>query len=94
MITDLARQDHAAAQPDGLLDRAALQVRRFVCGLHGHDALLHFSEGHISLLCASCGHESPGWDIAGGRGRTARTQPTAQRRPIVHLPLLGQRRVA
>ena len=42
--------------------------RRFeqaLCGLHGHDALLNFERGRLSLLCTSCGHETPGWDCSG-----------------------------
>ncbi len=37
--------------------------RRFVCGLQGHERLMHFERGRLSLKCISCGHESPGWDI-------------------------------
>jgi hypothetical protein len=48
-----------------MLVSAARQVRQFICGLHGHDALLHFDQRHVSLLCAACGHESPGWDLPG-----------------------------
>jgi hypothetical protein len=38
-------------------------IRRFVCGMHGHDSLMHFQRGRLSLKCMSCGHESPGWDL-------------------------------
>ena len=38
-------------------------IRQFVCGLHGHDRLMHFQRGRLSLKCMSCGHESPGWDL-------------------------------
>ncbi|HEY6508459.1 MAG TPA: hypothetical protein VIY56_10635 [Vicinamibacterales bacterium] len=48
---------------DGLLARVALKVRQGVCGLHGHDALLSFGKTRMSLVCTSCGHESPGWDL-------------------------------
>ena len=66
-------------------------VRRFFCGLHGHDALLHFEDGRISLLCATCGHESPGWEM--GR-RSARSERATAPQPMVHLPLVGERRMA
>jgi hypothetical protein len=75
----------------GLLERARVQVRQFFCGLHGHDALLHFEDGRISLLCASCGHQSPGWEF--GR-RAARSERAAAAQPTVRLPLVGHRRVA
>jgi hypothetical protein len=48
-----------------MLVSAARQVRQFICGLHGHDALLHFDQSHVSLLCVVCGHESPGWNVPG-----------------------------
>jgi hypothetical protein len=46
------------------------KMRQFFCGLTGHDSLLHFHAGRISLVCYSCGHESPGWDVnrKGGGG--------------------------
>jgi hypothetical protein len=34
----------------------------FACGLRGHDALLHFEQGRISMKCTSCPYETPGWD--------------------------------
>ena len=93
MFSDLAQQEtkHPANAETGLLERAGLQVRQFFCGLHGHDALLHFDEGRISLLCASCGHESPGWEF--GR-RAVRSERAAAPQPTVRLPLVGERRVA
>jgi hypothetical protein len=59
---------------DGLLARLTVKIRQRVCGLHGHDALLHFDNGRISLMCSSCGHETPGWDV---KGRTARQHTVA-----------------
>ena len=53
------------AEPDkaSILTRAISQCQQFICGLSGHDALLHFEQRRLSLQCSSCGHESPGWDI-------------------------------
>jgi hypothetical protein len=64
------------------------QLRQFVCGLHGHDSLLHFENGRMSLLCTSCGHETPGWDV---KSAPAREVEASSR--IVSLPLV-QRRAA
>ncbi|MBI2186227.1 MAG: hypothetical protein HYU37_03770 [Acidobacteria bacterium] len=75
-----------------VIDRASKHVRRFLCGLHGHDALLHFEQGRLSLICASCGHETPGWDLTGAPPRAP--EPAAAPRRLVRLPLLGERRVA
>ena len=75
-----------------LLSRVKLKLRQGICGLHGHDSLLHFDGGHVSLLCSSCGYESPGWDVGGARA----PQPVASRPrvAVVHLPYAGERRVA
>ena len=61
------------------------KLRRFICGLHGHDALLHFGEGRVSLLCSSCGHETPGWDVK------AKPHPKKEDRlrPLKLMPILA-----
>ena len=79
------------SEADGLLPRAALQFRQFVCGLHGHDSLMHFEQGRISLLCASCGHETPGWDIKQSPAAGLTSEPS---RRIARMPLIRERRVA
>ena len=66
------------------------KVRQMICGLHGHDALLHFEQGRISLQCTSCGYETPGWDLK----TNAVTPEEAPASRLIRLPLLGERRVA
>ena len=66
------------------------KVRQLVCGLHGHDALLHFEQGRISLQCTSCGYETPGWDLKSS-DIAPEPEPSAR---FIRLPLLGERRVA
>ena len=36
-----------------------------VCGLHGHDAVLHFEGNRVMMRCTSCGYDTPGWEISG-----------------------------
>lgn len=74
----------------GLFDRVVTTVHQSLCGLQGHDALLHFDHGRISLLCTSCGHESPGWEVKQGAAAT-RVAPKAA---LVRLPLVQHRKVA
>ena len=76
-------------EPAGIITRVADQVRQLICALHGHDSLLHFEHGRMSLLCSSCGYESPGWEVK-SHGRAE----AAQAPRIVRMPLVGQRRVA
>ncbi len=77
---------------EGLLPRVASQLRQLYCGLHGHDALLHFGTGRLSLHCVSCGYESPGWDVQRSGARAESTQ--APRGRVVQVPLVRHRRVA
>lgn len=81
------------SRADGFLNRATVRVRRFVCGLSGHDSMLHFEQGRISLLCSTCGHRTPGWEV-GTRGPQPCRPQTARRLRVVRLPLADQRRVA
>ena len=89
MVTDSSTQHEVKAGAEGVVARAGLHVRQFICGLHGHDALLHFDQGRISLLCTSCGYESPGWEV--------KAAPTGRARAHmgpVRLPFLRHRRAA
>jgi hypothetical protein len=48
---------------DGLGVSAVLWMRQIVCGLQGHDNLPQFERDRIFLKCATCGHETPGWEL-------------------------------
>jgi hypothetical protein len=76
---------------DSVFTRAANQVRQFICSLHGHDALLHFEQGRMSLQCTSCGYETPGWEV---KAVPARSEAAKAPRRVVRLPLVSERRVA
>jgi hypothetical protein len=92
MVTDSAQKRTLAfAQPpQGFVDRASRRARQFLCGLSGHDSLLHFQRARISLVCVLCGHETPGWDLGGTT--TARHERAASQ--SVQVPLVGQQRAA
>jgi len=40
-------------------------VAQIVCGVRGHDSVLHFDGARLLMRCTSCGHDSPGWDTSG-----------------------------
>jgi hypothetical protein len=69
-------------------ERVSLALRQFICSLHGHDALLHFEHGRMSLLCSSCGHETPGWDVRGVPGHHHAMAPQAR---VMRMPLVRHR---
>jgi hypothetical protein len=74
----------------GLITRVFEILRQFWCGLHGHDSLLHFETGRLSMRCTSCGYESPGWDL-----KTAPGRPIASSKPrVVRMPLVREHRAA
>jgi len=81
---------------DALISQMTLKLRQGLCGLHGHDALMHFEKGHISLLCTSCGHQSPGWEFGGAAARraTAPVVTAPRRRAGVLMPFINARKVA
>ena len=92
MVTDSAHRHRSATTTRGVLARVGGQVRQLICGLHGHDSLLHFQQGRLSLLCSSCGHETPGWDVR----REAVVQEAAMepKRRSLRMPVLSIRRMA
>ena len=69
------------------------RMRQTYCGLHGHDNLLQFEQDRMFLKCTSCGHESPGWEIAEAPPLPADHKP-ARRPALVRPQLVGVRRVA
>ncbi len=45
--------------------RLAIRLGQMLCGLHGHDSVLHFEGKRVMMRCTSCGHDTPGWEISG-----------------------------
>jgi hypothetical protein len=35
-----------------------------MCGMRGHDLLLHFDQHRIWLECCHCGRQTPGWHVS------------------------------
>jgi hypothetical protein len=62
----------------GVITAVSARLRTFVCGLGGHDVLLNFEPGRLSLRCTSCHYESPGWTLKDPVAHTGR-----KRRPIL-----------
>ena len=58
-----------ASEGDSRLSRMAARVGQLLCGLRGHDAVLHFEGNRVMMRCTSCGHDTPGWEISGAPRR-------------------------
>ena|SRR5438046_2919641 len=73
--------------------RALAWLRQAYCGLHGHDHLMQFAKDRMFLQCASCGHESPGWELTETPPQI-RLRGDARRHVLMHPHLVGARRIA
>ena len=89
MSTESTQHDGRVTMPlaSDVFARAIQQMHRFVCGLHGHDVLLHFEVGRMSLQCTACGYETPGWDLQKASQCSNAIDPSR----IVRAPYLRQR---
>src|SRR5215467_2765273 len=71
MVTNYPQQLTATAteldaQTTGTLTtRAVARFGQWLCGMRGHDSVLHFEGNRVMMRCTSCGHDSPGWEITG-----------------------------
>jgi hypothetical protein len=73
--TDARRAPSPSA---GVVARALAQLGRLLCGLRGHESVMHFEGNRVMMRCTSCGHDSPGWEIS-GRGPRRRFEGDARR---------------
>jgi hypothetical protein len=99
MVTNYPQQLAASAQatPDaqvhsGLVQRALSRLGRVICGMSGHEAVLHFEGKRVMMRCTSCGHDTPGWEIS-GRGPRLRYEGDS-RRHLLKSPRLVLRKTA
>jgi hypothetical protein len=47
-----------------LIARAATRLGQLLCGVRGHDTMMHFEDKRVTMRCTSCGHDTPGWEVA------------------------------
>ena len=86
MVTNYPQQLAAAAEitfekTAGAITRAMMRAGQWMCGLRGHDSVLHFEENRVMMRCTSCGHDTPGWEIS-GRGPRKRFDGDARRHEL------------
>ena len=90
MVTNYPQQltadAEAARADDNVVGRAFTRLGQLVCGLRGHDSVLHFEGNRVNMRCTSCGYDTPGWEIT-GRGPRRRYEGDARRH------LLGRQRL-
>jgi len=74
MVTNYPQRLTATAEVEaqavgGLVTRAVARFGQMLCGMRGHDAVLHFEGKRVMMRCTSCGHDTPGWDVSGRQPR-------------------------
>ena len=79
---------------DGYATRVFWWLRQTYCGLSGHDALLQFGRNRMFLQCASCGHESPGWELNETTAPRITLRGDARRLGLMRPHLVSERRIA
>ena len=77
----------------GVMSRVASRLSQTLCGLGGHDAVMHFQGNRVMMRCTSCGHDTPGWDVS-GRGPRQRYEGDARRHVLVPQRRLVLRKTA
>jgi hypothetical protein len=82
MVTNYPRQltatDVALEHTTSMVARAMGRLGQLLCGMRGHDSVLHFEGNRVMMRCTSCGHDTPGWEIT-GRGPRRRFDGDARR---------------
>jgi hypothetical protein len=86
MVTNYPQQLTAttgidAHDSDNLMNRTVSRVGQLLCGLRGHDSVLHFEGKRVNMRCTSCGHDTPGWEVS-GRGPRRRYEGDARRHAL------------
>ena len=86
MVTNYPQQLTATTGTDAngdesVVNRAMSRVGQLLCGLRGHDSVLHFEGKRVNMRCTSCGHDTPGWDVS-GRGPRQRYEGDARRHAL------------
>jgi hypothetical protein len=69
IVTQRVGTAAAGLESGSLLSRLWKRMQYTICSLHGHDPLLHFDQNRMYLRCATCGHETPGWELDQRRPR-------------------------
>lgn len=67
----------------GWTTRLVMRIDRWLCGLRGHDMVLHLEPHRLSLHCLWCGAETCGWtlDVRPPRRRPASVGKVPGRSP-------------
>jgi hypothetical protein len=90
MVTNYPRQfvstretTHGATADESMVARAMNRLAQVLCGVSGHDSMLHFEGKRVMMRCTSCGFDTPGWEIS-DRGPRLRYEGDARRHSMAN----------
>jgi hypothetical protein len=92
-LSTAAAVEARQASEEGVVGRMVTRLGQVLCGLHGHDSVLHFEGNRVMMRCTSCGHDTPGWEIS-GQGPRRRYAGDAHRHSLTTKPRLVLRKSA
>jgi len=92
-VSAVDRHGHGDTYGGGIVARAMGRLGQLLCGVRGHDAVLHFESNRVMMRCTSCGHDTPGWEIS-GHGPRRRYEGDARRHSMTQRPHLVLRKSA
>jgi len=88
MVTNYPQQLAAEASSSvsktaeaSFVSRAVGRIGQVLCGMSGHDTVMHFEGKRVMMRCTSCGHDTPGWEIE-GRAPRLRYEGDAERHAL------------
>jgi len=99
MVTNYPQQLAAtesiqADAPDAsVVSRVVTRLNQTLCGLSGHDRLVHVEGKRVTMRCSSCGHDTPGWEVS-GRGPRRRFDGDVRRHQLPSNRRLALRKTA
>jgi len=80
--------------PDpSVVARVVTRLNQTICGLSGHDRLVHVEGTRVTMRCTTCGHDTPGWEVS-GRGPRRRFEGDVQRHQLTTSRHVDLRRTA
>ena len=94
MVTNYL-QELTAVRPvntSAFMVRTVTRLGQMLCGIRGHESMLHFEDKRVMMRCTSCGHDTPGWEI-GDRAPRRRFEGDARRHRLT-TPRLVLRKTA
>jgi hypothetical protein len=76
-----------------LVARTATRLGQWLCGLRGHETMMHREGKRMMMRCSSCGYDTPGFEISEREPRR-RFEGDARRLRLTASPRLVLRKTA